>query len=258
MDADWTTAREGDATLVSVVLEVDRPRRVRVTNELDGPVWPPRRRGVPAASWDETGFEGRVEGRRALGYATPAPPDSEEPPVDVEWLGPADGDPDAGPAHPNVPAVEPTPDGVVRALGDPGPPRDAVPSPGTSEEGSNATGPAGAATDRPDGDGANRTAETGGGEAPTAGDADLTPDPGESLDAIAARIDRAEALAAADTLPAATAAVERAGGLAEVRALAAALEDDAEALARIERRARALRERARAVEVPVGTLERLA
>jgi hypothetical protein len=149
MDADWTTARAGDATFVSVVLRVDRPRRVRVTNELDGP-----------------------------------------------------------------------------------------------------------AADRPDGGGADRAADPAG-DASTAGGSD--PRFGsESLDAMEERVGRAEALAGADTLPAATAAVEDAGGLAAVRELAARLDDDAAALARIERRARALRERVRSTEVPVETLERLA
>ncbi|PSQ00896.1 hypothetical protein BRC94_04960 [Halobacteriales archaeon QS_5_70_17] len=254
MDADWTTARAGDATLVSVVLRVDRPRRVRVTNELDGPVWPPRRRGAPAAGWDETGFEGRVEKRRALGYATPAAPG--EPPVDVEWLGPADDAPERGTDRADVPSVDPTADGVVRALGDPRPPRDAVPSPGSSEGEPGAPGPTGPAADRPDGGGADRAADPAG-DASTAGGSD--PRFGsESLDAIEERVGRAEALAGADTLPAATAAVEDAGGLAAVRELAARLDDDAAALARIERRARALRERVRSTEVPVETLERLA
>lgn len=253
MDVDWTTARAGDATLVSVVLRVDRPRRVRVTNKLDGPVWPPRRRGVPAAGWDETGFEGRVEERRALGYATPAAPN--EPPVDVEWLGPADDAPERGTDRAGVPAVDPTADGVVRALGDPRPPRDAVPSPDIPEAGLDAPDPTGAA-DRPGGSGAGRTADPGGDASAVGGSDPLGP--GESLDAIEQRVERAEALAGADTLPAATAAVERAGGLAAVHELAARLEDDAAALARIERRARALRERARSTVVPVETLERLA
>jgi hypothetical protein len=245
MDADWATAREGDTTLVSVVVRVERPRRVRVTNELDGPTWPPRRGGVPADGWDEKGFEGRVERRRALGYATPAPPD--DPPVTVDWLGPADGESGDGDAGP-VPTVESTPTGVVRALGDPRPPRDAVPLTGDGDGATSAAGGAGSA----DGPGPGAIGEPD----PSVRKSALLGD--GALDPIVARIERGEALAAADTLAAATAAVERAGGLAAVRDLSTALDEDVERLAAVERRARRLRKRAAAVEIPVETLERIA
>jgi hypothetical protein len=125
--ADWTTRRENGTTLVELVLVNDGPaRRVRVDNELDGPVHPPRTDGVPAEGWDEDGFEGTVDAgdRLALGYAMPAPP--ADPPVSVEWLGPPDGEAPRIEDHPAVPQLTATADGVARALEDPRPPRDAV------------------------------------------------------------------------------------------------------------------------------------
>jgi hypothetical protein len=126
--ADWTTRRENGTTLVELVLVNDGPaRRVRVENELDGPVHPPRTDGVPTEGWDEGGFEGTVGAgeRLALGYATPAAP--ADPPVSVEWLGPPDGESPRIEDHPAVPRVTATTDGVARALEDPRPPRDALP-----------------------------------------------------------------------------------------------------------------------------------
>jgi hypothetical protein len=128
---EWSCERSDGVTLVSLVVASDRPCRVRVENRLDGPVWPPRRRGQPAAGWDGDAFVGRVpaDGRLAVGYASPAKP--AEPPAEVVSTVPAaeaddESDPDAsGPA----PAVESTPAGVVRDLGDPVVPRDSVPLP---------------------------------------------------------------------------------------------------------------------------------
>jgi hypothetical protein len=111
-------------------------RRFRIGNRLDGPVWPPRREGVPAAGWDDGGYEGVVEAedRRALGYASPlqsgeSPAEAEdspaeapsEPPAELVWTERA-GDSES-------PDAEATPEEVVRSLGDPRPPADAVPTP---------------------------------------------------------------------------------------------------------------------------------
>ncbi|WP_459193583.1 DUF7857 domain-containing protein [Halosimplex sp. J119] len=130
---DWSLERSEGVTLVGLVVAAERPCRVRVENRLDGPVWPPRHRGQPAAGWDDGVFTGEVpaDGRLTVGYASPAPP--EEPPAEVvstEPVAEADGA-DAGErsrASP-VPAVDQTPAGVVRALGDPVVPRDGVPVP---------------------------------------------------------------------------------------------------------------------------------
>jgi hypothetical protein len=115
-------------------------RRFRVGNRLDGPVWPPRREGVPTAGWDDGGFEGVVaaEDRRALGYASPVSSDEStaeaetspdeppsEPPAELVWTERA-GDSES-------PDSDATPEGVVRSLGDPRPPADAVPAPGFGE-----------------------------------------------------------------------------------------------------------------------------
>jgi len=116
MEIAWTTEHHDGVTLVCLQVENDGPkRRVRVRNCLDGPVWYPRRDGQPAAGWSERGFEGVVPagGRRPLGYACPAP--SREPPAELVEAAPVEG------------STDPTAAGAVRRLGDPRPPRDAVP-----------------------------------------------------------------------------------------------------------------------------------
>jgi len=128
---EWSCERSDGVTLVSLVVAADRPCRVCVENRLDGPVWPPRRRGQPATGWDGDAFAGRVpaDGRLTVGYATPARPD--EPPAEVVSTTPverSDGAADSSAPGP-APAVESTPAGVVRDLGDPVVPRDSVPLP---------------------------------------------------------------------------------------------------------------------------------
>jgi hypothetical protein len=125
-----STTAVGGVTLVRVELhsDVSVALAVRIINELDGPVLPPRREGVPAAGWDRDGFHGVIpaEGQLGVGYACPTPNheqrdgDASEDPaaVSVELLGPADSeecDSDRVAA-------------AVRSLGRAGPPADAVPT----------------------------------------------------------------------------------------------------------------------------------
>ncbi|WP_276299344.1 hypothetical protein [Halorussus lipolyticus] len=104
-------------------------RRFRVGDRLDGPLWPPRSRGVPEAGWDDGGFEGVVapEDRRVLGYASPVPDDATatEPPAELVWTERA-GESEA---KSDALTAEATPEAVVRSLGDHRPPADAVPTP---------------------------------------------------------------------------------------------------------------------------------
>jgi len=136
---EWDVERTDGVTLVRAYVAASRARQVRIENCLDGPVWPPRRRGQPADGWDGTGgFEGVVspDDRLVVGYATPAPP--EDPPVELVSERPVTGDDgEQGRDDPfdprGVRAVESTPAGVVRSLGDPVVPRDAVPVPDPDE-----------------------------------------------------------------------------------------------------------------------------
>jgi len=115
------THRRNGVTLVALRVERDgdQPLRVRLANECPGPVWPPREDGLPAAGWDDGGWEGVIApgGTKPLGYATPGEP--RDPPVRVAWTerAAAAGPPDASEA--------------VAEFGDPRPPRDAVPAPDT-------------------------------------------------------------------------------------------------------------------------------
>ncbi|MFC4448622.1 hypothetical protein [Halorussus aquaticus] len=156
VELDCRAESHAGVTLVELVVRnpSTTARRVRVGNRLDGPVWPPRREGVPAAGWDDGGFEGVVaaEDRRALGYATPASAESAvevEPPTEVER--PAEDRPPAelvwterageseGEADSDTFGDDATPEGVVRALGDPRPPADAVPAAESNPERETAT-----------------------------------------------------------------------------------------------------------------------
>jgi hypothetical protein len=253
--------RVGDCTLVTVRVSGAGGRAVRVTNRLDGPVAPPRRAGVPERGWDERGFTGRLpsDGTLAVGYAVPAPP--ADPPVTVE---PAD----------DVPAAD-APAAVVRRLGDPSPPTAAVedgpPDPddgatsgGTGEGARPSEGPSEHAADgRPtpdaDGAGSEQSAERASASRTPAGTPASAEPPAavtDWLDAVEARVDRAEALTDAD-VDAATAALADAGGVRAVASLPDALRRDEAALRRVRERTAALSDRATATAVPVEALRRL-
>lgn len=113
-------ARDGVTLVTARIRGGPVAQRVRLADRLDGPVWSPRRRGVPEAGWRDDRFETVVPagGTVALGYATPAP--AADPPlavVDSEVLPEGDVDP------------VPTPERAIRDLGDPRPPRAAIPTP---------------------------------------------------------------------------------------------------------------------------------
>ena len=224
-----------DVTLVELTLESDVAARVELRPTHGGPLWPPRRQGVAERGWSADGWTGVVPADEplALGYATPADPD--DPPVRVAGRGPPPTESD--PASPRD---------VIRALGDPRPPRDAVGP--RDESGHSATEGTASATDGT----ASATGPAADGGAPhesRGGDLDL--------DAVAARIDRAESLATVDSADAAREAVAAAGGVDAVADLADRLDRDRERLdAQAERVAR-LRERAD-LEVPLEALVRLA
>ncbi|MFB6146235.1 MAG: hypothetical protein ABEJ08_00930 [Halobacteriaceae archaeon] len=126
MRLDWNTDVRDGITLVEVVVanDGDRHRRVRVETAVDGPVWQPRRQGVPESGWDAAAYTGIVApgGVRPLGFATPAA--TGDPPVRIADTEVVDG-----------PDRDQTATDVLVALGDPRPPRDAVvpPDDGTVE-----------------------------------------------------------------------------------------------------------------------------
>jgi len=279
MRADWTVHREDGVALVSVNLRAEPPRRVRVEHTGDGPLWPPREAGVPAAGWEDGGWTGVVDGRRMLGFATP---EAGDPPVRVEWHD----SPEAGAGgggfdrHPDVPGTAPTTAGVVRSLGPTGPPRDAVPTPAPARSPPAGRGPeptagAGASRRRPEvgrvgdvrgegGDDVDATGRSTGGGAERATDggevgvSDGTAAEENGFDAVERRVAAAETLATAGTLPELSDAVAEVGGLDGAYDLEEHLQRDRERLRVTEKRAGALRERLAGVEIPLERLERLA
>jgi len=221
--ADVTTTATVGGALVAVTLRNDTAVavRVRVENDLDGPVLPPRREGVPAAGWDEDGFTGVVpaDARLGIGYACPN--------VDGDTAGPADTDRDPG-AHPDRaldpislavlgPAEEADPSAsdrvavAVRSLGRATPPADAVPT-------SAALDP-----DRTDSSAGCRPRRCDG---PAESDPSSVPTPVAAwLDAVETRVRRAERLTDA-TADEAAAVLEDCGGVDGVATLPDELQAD--------------------------------
>ena len=234
--ADATAAATAGGVLVTTVLHNDTAVdvRVRVANDLDGPVLPPRREGVPAAGWDADGFTGVVpaESRLGIGYACPCPSESPErrDPVSVEVLGPADE------------AVASTPDRVaaaVRSLGRATPPADAVPDPTPRPA------PPPAASDTSAANPEARRRDRLPGSRPDA--ADLPAPVGAWLDTVEERIARASRLTDA-TAGEAAAILDACGGVDAVSSLPADLKRDLTALRAAADRIEALSARADGVE----------
>jgi outer membrane murein-binding lipoprotein Lpp len=237
VEVECRTQRRDGVTLVAAVVRNDTSvrRRVRVEHTLDGPTWPPRRHGVPAEGWDGAGYVTTVAagGRAAVGFASPAPAAS--PSVRVTEHHRVDPEDDDTAASASETAGD-----VVRRLGDPSPPGDAVPAD---------SGPS-ISDDRREGESAGRDEYD---------DSELPPPVAEWFRAVAAHLETAENCADATTLREATRAVEDAGSLDDVEATVDRLEADAAALRAAERRAGTLADRARraADSVPVATLRAL-
>lgn len=200
---------------------------VRVRNELDGPVLPPRREGVPEVGWDATGFRGVVpaEGKLGVGYACPAADsDTDDPVVSIELRGPATDDGDAT-AFPDASVAS-----AVRSLGRATPPADAVPT-----EPAVTAGRSGRRTDSPHGRSDDPDAS------------DVPPAVATWLDAIGTRVERAEQLADASAADA-TATLDECGGVGAVADLPGDLAADAASLRAAAERIDALAARATAVD----------
>ncbi len=232
------TSRVGDVTLVEVLVTAETPTRIQLHNRLDGPVWPPRRQGVPVEGWDADGFEGTVDERLVCGYATPAEPT--ESPVEIV---------SAEPIAETASGDEPTPEELVRSLGDARPPRAAVDRSAQSTD----TGGSGHAK----GDHDDAEAET----TPSAiAESDTTAPPpavAEWLEAVESRLATADRLAGASSVAEATAAVAEVGGADDVLTLREQLAADKQALSRVQSRASELSERVETIEIPAETLTRL-
>ena len=251
---DCRAERVDGVTLVTATVgDVTESTRITVRNCLDGPLWPPRKQGVPEAGWTEDGFAGVVgPGTHALGYATPAPPSDQ--PAELVCAEPA---PTSSPADERLDSA----DAVLRELGDPSPPVDAVPTAESVQVAETpSAGPPGSAPERdieaqPEGS----QQPVGSGTPPSQRSDQQLPDAVlRWLEAVARRVDRSERLAEADSLSTATASVRAAGGLSGVRTVAARGDTDEQMLRALARRAERLADRLAAATVPTETLSRLA
>ena len=253
MELSWDVDRAGDVSLVRgrVYNEGDVPRRVRVESRFDAPVLPPRRGGVPASGWDDSGATLRLESgaHRAFGFAVRAPP--VDPPVEVAEAVPLD------PAADTEPSAVPT-TAALRRLGEHRPPRAAVI--GETDEPDRVT-------DSDAGDTADDALDSSGPDGSKCERSDRARSPTESdgwaaavdsrLDAVEARIDRAERLTDADVATA-TDVVADVDGIAALSGLDDRVAADAERLREVSERAAELAARAEATDAPIAALERLA
>jgi len=260
---DCRAERLDGVTLVTATVDdIAEPTRITVRNRLDGPLWPPRRQGVPEAGWTEDGFEEIVDPRtHALGYATPAPPSAQ--PAELVSAEPA---PDTTPADERLDSVN----AVLRELGDPSPPADAVPAGESAQagdiEGRQSGAPAveltnGQVDKNQQIDPQRATAQPPAEPEAAPGqrsDQQLPDAVSQWLETVARRVDRAERLAGAESLAAATDAVRAAGGLSGVRTVAARGDTDEQMLRALSRRAERLADRRAAATVPTEALSRLA
>jgi len=250
---DCRAERVDGVTLVTATVgDIAEPTRITVRNCLDGPLWPPRRQGVPEAGWTEDGFEGVVgPGVHALGYAAPAAPGDQ--PAELVSSEPAD----------STAADErfDSADAVIRELGDPSPPADAVPTPEPAQAADSLSRRSGLSAVE-QGTEPRRPADQSPAESRIRSgqrSAQQLPDTvSQWLETVARRVDRAEQLAEADSLSAATAAVRAADGLTGVRWVAARGDADEQMLRALARRAEQLADRRAAATVPTETLSRLA
>ncbi|MEZ3162301.1 hypothetical protein ABNG03_10070 [Halorubrum sp. RMP-47] len=261
MELDWSVDRGEGASLVGVRVRNDGavPRRVRIESRLDGPLFPPRRGGVPESGWDATGVTAVLDSgeRAAFGFAALADPT--DPPVEIASVEPASVDENGGHGTAED-GTEPV-RAAVRDLESHRPPRAAVDGGG---------GPDRAASERSDaavsgsgGEGVGRAEDGADGEADR-GESTAESPPGSATGdgvdawfaAVEARVERAERLTDTD-LETATAVVEERGGLDAVAGLDGRVAADAERLRAVCDRAAALAERAEECEVPSEALEGL-
>lgn len=227
---DWELTRTGGITLVELFVTSETDERVRIESELT-PVWPPRRQGVPADGWDKDTFEGTVEAGTTLvvGYASPAEP--VDPPAKLV-------SPDSGETV--------TPRDLVRSLGEAGPTRDAI----TTDQGGDPTRPDERVTQS---DGEDTYRDDRQGDDPETAHADPT----AWFDTLADRLEAAEQLAGVQGVEEARDAVVSVGGLEDVRRLQAQLDADRRQLEQVRQRSTTLADRLDAVDIPLGTLERV-
>lgn len=256
MNLSWDIDQEGDVSLVQCRIRNEDavPRRVRVESRFDAPVLPPRRGGLPAAGWDDSGVTLHLEpdAQRAFGFAVREPP--VEPPVEVAEAVPLDPTAETDRSDPAT-AV------ALRKLGDHRPPRAAVD--GGTDDHVRTTGSDVSDTSHPtERDEPARKRDdsmrsSGGFERPST-EVDGWAEAVESqLDAIESRIERAERLTDADVATA-TDVVADADGIAALSGLDDRIAADAERLRAVSERAADLAARAESTDAPIAALERLA
>ncbi|WP_418280575.1 hypothetical protein [Halorubrum sp. DTA98] len=277
MELSWSVDGEDGVTLVRCRLHNDAAvtRRVRLRSRLDGPVLPPRTRGIPEPGWDADGATIRLDPgeRRALGFASPAP--EVDPPVEIDVVDATTAGDDGR---------EPDAATAVRELGSYRPPRDAIvehsddqdrrkptaddtddDSPGRETHSRSAS-----ELERPPDSGEESTRTSADRRSNDLSDEDdrndergdtavgpTSPDRIDDwLDAVERRIERGERLVDAD-VSTATEVVATAGGVKAIADLDGRLDDDAERLRRLGDRASELAARAERADVPTAALRRL-
>ncbi|MFA9516675.1 hypothetical protein ACERIT_05595 [Halopenitus sp. H-Gu1] len=245
---DLSCSRETRGGLAIVIgrirNETGSPKRVRIANALEGPVLPPRRRGVPEPGWDAEGYTCRVAGEstEAFGYVCAADAPADGPPARIDSVAEPkdarDGD-GSDESEENV-RIDDSTTVAHQTLGDHRPPRKSI------------------------ADGSRRSSTTGrrGVRTPTTTrekqTTKRTRDPLEAhLDRMVERLERLERLEDG-SLTVATRIVSDAGDLSAFRRDLRRLDADVERLGALRDRMESLIERRDRLDVPVAILEQLA
>ncbi|RQG89017.1 hypothetical protein EA462_11585 [Natrarchaeobius halalkaliphilus] len=118
VELETTTCRINGVTLVSATVANPQttPQRVRLESRIEGPTWPPRRRGSIAPEWNGNRWESTVAPKRrcGLGFATSV--ETTDPPIElVSAIRASD-------------RTRSSPDAVLASLAESAPSRDVVSS----------------------------------------------------------------------------------------------------------------------------------
>ncbi|SEH36783.1 hypothetical protein SAMN05192561_10173 [Halopenitus malekzadehii] len=293
MDLRWNVERRGGLAIVTCLLCNDGPeaKLVRLRNDLDGPVVPPRRHGVPEPGWDRSGYTCHIEGssRVGFGYVCATGLDSERRPMTIESVEPIKDE--VGRRDTDGTGANAAADRAIRTLGDHRPPRDCVPgiegpadragAAGTRRASADTNGEAVSTAEGGTAARADGSASTDGGtmtnepvDESNVDDPDLGPNTDgvgsgrapdgtaigtveRRIETVSAELDRLTVVSDAD-LEAATSAVAEAGGLDALESDVDRIAAEIETLETLRDRLDEVIDRHDRLDVPITTLRRLA
>lgn len=124
VELEWRTASRGDVSFVAATLDNRRSQtgvdahQVHADVRIDGELWPPCVDGHPSPEWDGEALDVTIPVGSTRGIGAAGRGSFGSPPIEVVHVEPAEEE-----------RSKPDSVDVLRALGDPSPPREAVPIP---------------------------------------------------------------------------------------------------------------------------------